>query len=53
MTGSGSKGTNDSTSLHRARNMTLHPFSDAQGKDKAYFEMSNFDWTQHAKGLRV
>ena len=22
----------------------------AQGKDKAYFEMSNFDWTQHAKG---
>ena len=21
----------------------------AQGKDKAYFEMSNFDWTQHAK----
>ena len=21
-----------------------------QGKDKAYFEMSNFDWTQHAKG---
>ena len=23
----------------------------AQGKDKAYFEMSNFDWTQHAKGF--
>ena len=22
----------------------------AQGKDKAYFEMNNFDWTQHAKG---
>ena len=22
----------------------------AQGKDKAYFEMSNFDWTEHAKG---
>ena len=22
----------------------------AQGKDKAYFEMSNFDWTQHEKG---
>ena len=22
----------------------------AQGKDKAYFEMSNFDWTNHAKG---
>ena len=22
----------------------------AQGKDKAYFEMTNFDWTQHAKG---
>ena len=22
----------------------------AQGKDKAYFEMSNFDWTQHTKG---
>ena len=22
----------------------------AQGKDKSYFEMSNFDWTQHAKG---
>ena len=22
----------------------------AQGKDTAYFEMSNFDWTQHAKG---
>ena len=21
-----------------------------QGKDKAYFEMNNFDWTQHAKG---
>ena len=20
-----------------------------QGKDKAYFEMNNFDWTQHAK----
>ena len=22
----------------------------AQGRDKAYFEMNNFDWTQHAKG---
>ena len=22
----------------------------ARGKDKAYFEMSNFDWTTHAKG---
>ena len=22
----------------------------AQGKDKAYFEMNNFDWTQHASG---
>ena len=22
----------------------------SQGKDRAYFEMSNFDWTQHAKG---
>ena len=22
----------------------------AQGKEKAYFEMNNFDWTQHAKG---
>ena len=22
----------------------------AQGKDKGYFEMDNFDWTQHAKG---
>ena len=22
----------------------------AQGKDKSYFEMSNFDWTQHVKG---
>ena len=22
----------------------------AQGKDKAYFEIDNFDWTQHAKG---
>ena len=22
----------------------------AQGKDKAYFEMNNFDWTQHARG---
>ena len=21
-----------------------------QGKDKAHFEMNNFDWTQHAKG---
>ena len=21
----------------------------AQGKDKAYFEMNNFDWTQHTK----
>ena len=21
----------------------------AQSKDKAYFEMNNFDWTQHAK----
>ena len=25
----------------------------AQGKDKAYFEMSNFDWTEHAKGCGV
>ncbi len=22
----------------------------AQGKDKAYFEMKNFDWTQHTRG---
>ena len=22
----------------------------AQGRDKAYFEMNNFDWTKHAKG---
>ena len=22
----------------------------AQRKDKAYFDMTNFDWTQHAKG---
>ena len=21
-----------------------------QGKDKAYFEINNFDWNQHAKG---
>ena len=21
-----------------------------QGRDKAYFEMNNFNWTQHAKG---
>ena len=21
-----------------------------QGKEKAYFDMSNFDWTHHAKG---
>ena len=22
----------------------------AQGKDKSYFEMNDFDWTQHTKG---